>query len=98
MLAAPMSEGLRIVLFDRTCTSARARGLSHFWRGGSELYRLLGRVDVSYAAASWDEALQWLRSFRAESQIAELQIWGHGKWGRMFMAQQSLDASALAAN
>lgn len=79
---------LRLLVFDRT-----APRLRHAWRAGSYLYRSLGRVDAAFGAASWDEALAWLA--RAREPIGKIQYWGHGKWGRVLVASDSLDASAL---
>jgi hypothetical protein len=44
---------------------------------------------------SWVEALDWLLSHGPGRPIAEIQYWGHGKWGEVFVDRESLDASAL---
>jgi len=72
-------------------------GLSRAWSSGSRLYSLLRRSDGAYGARSFAEGLAWASSFRASERIAELQFWGHGKWGRIFIAKESLDRGALAA-
>ena len=87
---------LRLLIYDRTCRGAGLRpGLSHAWRAGSWLYRGLGRFDAARAASCWDEALAWLAALDTAQRIAEIQYWGHGKWGCARIADDVLDRSAL---
>lgn len=90
-------EPLRLMIYDRTCTGPRLRpGLSHAWWTGGVLYRrLLRRLHASYGARSWAEALDWLAHVQPGRKIAEVQFWGHGKWGRAFIDRESFDSSAL---
>jgi hypothetical protein len=91
-VAAP----LRLLIFDRTCRGPRfLPGLSHAWRAGNQLYRGLGRLDAGFGAAGWDEALGWLAGFGGEVPIAEIQFWGHGRWGNVRLGDQVLDRRAL---
>jgi hypothetical protein len=82
----------RLIVFDRTCIRERG-GLSPAWWLGSKLYRGLGRIDATFGATSWAEALFWLGSRR--EAIAEVQFWGHGKWGCALIGGDVLDASSL---
>lgn len=84
-------------LSDRVIGALRdARvGLSSAWTAGASLYRGLGRLDAAFGASSWDEALVWIAGTYRERPIAELQYWGHGRWGRVFVDRDALDASAL---
>jgi hypothetical protein len=92
-----MSDGLRLMVYDRTCVGKRAPvGLSTAWSAGSVLYRGLGRLDGTFGATSWDEALSWLATFEPSHPIAEIQYWGHGQWGRALVDKDVLDAKALA--
>jgi hypothetical protein len=59
------------------------------------LYSVLGRSDGHHAADSFADGLAWLSTFRSSEPIAELQYWGHGKWGRIFVGRESLDRTAL---
>jgi hypothetical protein len=87
---------LRLMVFDRTCAGRGLRpGLSAAWRAGSILYRGLGRLDGSFGVTSWDEAFAWLAAFEPSRPIAEIQYWGHGKWGRALVDGEAFDASAL---
>jgi hypothetical protein len=92
---APL-EPLKLMVYDRTCIR-KGGGLSTAWFAGSLLYRGLGRIDACFGARSWDEALEWLASYDRESSrpIDEIQYWGHGRWGRVFIDDDSLDASTL---
>lgn len=86
---------LRLMVYDRTCVSLPV-GLSHAWRVGSVLYQRLGRLDAVFGATRWDEALAWLATYDEERPVAEIQYWGHGRWGRVLVRDDVLDASALA--
>jgi hypothetical protein len=91
------APGLRLMVWDRTCTGPWWRpGLSHAWGTGSLLYRALGRLDATRGVASWDEALAWLAEFRPDEPIAEVQYWGHGKWGLARADRQPLSIDALS--
>jgi hypothetical protein len=62
---------------------------------GGWLYGRLGRLDAWFGAATWDEALQWLAWHGQPEPIAEIQYWGHGKWGAAMIDRKELDASAV---
>lgn len=73
---------LRLMVYDRTDTGPWYRpGLSHAWWAGAHLYHRLQRLDAYHSVASWEEAWGWLQSFEPHRAIAEVQYWGHGKWG-----------------
>lgn len=87
---------LRLMLFDRTCTGSRlGPGLSHAWWGGGHLYRLMRRFDAWHGVTGWDEGLAWLATAGGDREIGEIQYWGHGKWGELFVAREGLTADAL---
>jgi hypothetical protein len=87
---------LRLMVFDRTCVGKKVPfGLSTAWSSGSSIYRGLGRLDATFGASSWQEALDWLTTFEAERPIQEIQYWGHGNWGKVLIDRDKLDASAL---
>jgi hypothetical protein len=91
-----MPAPLRLLVHDRTCRGQpMLPGLSHAWGAGSALYRGLGRLDASFGAASWAEALDWLATVGAGAPIAEVQFWGHGKWGRALIDRDVLDERTL---
>ncbi|HET7542197.1 MAG TPA: DUF4347 domain-containing protein [Polyangiaceae bacterium] len=90
-----MTDPLRLVIYDATQRSRRPRALGLSWQYGTHLYRALGRVDGAFGARSFAEAFAWLESHEPTRQIAELQFWGHGKWGRIFIEHESLDRELL---
>jgi len=95
-IEAPASEGLRLMVYDRSCRGRPALpGLSHAWWAGARLYRTLGRLHAYRGVDSWEDALEWLAEHRAEQPLAEVQFWGHGKWGAARVRRQALDRRAL---
>jgi len=94
---APESERpLRLMIYDRTCRGRRfLPGLSHAWASGAVLYRALGRLDATRGVESWDEALAWLADYEPERRIAEIQYWGHGRWGSPRVSGQILETEML---
>lgn len=85
--------GSRLLVYDSTCVR-HGFGLSTAWSLGASLYRGLGRLDGARGVTSWEEALRWLE--RQRDPIAEVQYWGHGKWGRALVDRDILNASALS--
>ncbi len=95
-MSAPKAKGLRLMVYDRNCRGRKARpGLSHAWWAGAKLYRSLGRLDAYRGVDSWEEALEWLAEYREQEPLAEVQYWGHGKWGSARVRDQHFDRSAL---
>ncbi|HEX2873831.1 MAG TPA: DUF4347 domain-containing protein [Polyangiaceae bacterium] len=92
-----MAEPLRLVIFDATQRQRRPKALGLSWQYGTLLYRALGRVDAAYGATNFADALAWLARHDASRSIGEIQFWGHGKWGRIFIANESLDRGVLTA-
>jgi hypothetical protein len=88
---------MRLVVYDATQQLRPPRALGLSWRYGTQLYRALGRVDAAYGARSFADALGWLSRIEPGRAIEELQFWGHGKWGRIFIAAEALDRSVLDA-
>src|SRR5687768_13206229 len=91
-----MSGSLRLIVFDATQKRRRPAALGFSWQYGTYLYRGLGRADAAHGAESFASALGWLAQYEPTRQIRELQFWGHGKWGRIFIDGEALDRSVLA--
>lgn len=90
------AEPLRLMLFDRTCTGRSMRpGLSHAWWAGGHLYRGLRRFHAWHGVDDWQSGLEWLATALPDRPIAEIQYWGHGKWGELFVAREGLSADVL---
>lgn len=92
-----MRQGLKLVLYDDTCRTdiGWGTGLTHTWIAGKMLYRARGVIDDAFGVTSWAQALEWLVARSGEQDIREVQYWGHGKWGRAFVGEESLDVSAF---
>jgi hypothetical protein len=84
------------MVYDRTCRSRP--WLTQAWIVGATLARARGELDASFGAASWEEALEWIVGYGRGLPIAEIQYWGHGKWGKVFIDQEALTSSALDAS
>ena len=91
-----MADGLRLVVYDATQRQRRPRALGLSWQYGTHLYRALGRVDAAYGARSFADAFGWLARHEGARAIREVQFWGHGKWGRVFIDREALDRRVLA--
>jgi hypothetical protein len=85
---------LRLVLFDKT-ERHHYPWLSYPWSAGAILYRAMGWIDGAFGASSWEEGLQWLVDVERKRPIGEIQYWGHGKWGRLYLNGRELDMRAL---
>lgn len=86
--------GTRLLVYDRT----RPRGefwLRSAWATGARIYKSLGRIDAYFGASSWAEALDWLVAQGPDESIDEIQYWGHGKWGKVYIASDILSVTAL---
>lgn len=91
-----MPEALRLIVYDATQRRRKPAALGLSWQYGSHLYRALERTDAAYGARSFADAFAWLSRYEPARRIRELQFWGHGKWGRIFIESESLDRSVLS--
>jgi len=90
-----MSDPLRLIVYDATQRSRPPRALGLSWQYGTHFYRALGRVDGAYGAHSFADAFAWLIRHDATRAIGEVQFWGHGKWGSVFIDREPLDRDLL---
>ena len=88
-----MRHGLRLVVYDQTCTGRP--WLTQSWQVGSAIARARGELDASFGARDWTAALDWLGSYGDGLPITEVQYWGHGKWGKLFIDREALDRDSL---
>ncbi len=91
-----MNRPLRLVVFDATQRQRQPRALGYSWQYGTHLYRALGRVDAALGARDFQQTFEWLKTHEPERQIAELQFWGHGRWGRIMIDGEMLDRQLLS--
>lgn len=86
----------RLMVFDRTCRGRGVLpGLSHAWSTGGALYHRLGRIDAWHGASSWAEAFDWLLAQPVDRPIAEIQFWGHGQWGGLWIDEELIEKDVL---
>lgn len=91
-----MTKPLRLLLYDDTCRTSRfGLGLTHSWIAGACLYGALRRFDHTQGVHSWPQALTWLAEVAHDQPIGEIQFWGHGKWGTLYIAGSALTADVL---
>lgn len=89
-------QPLKLLIYDRTCQGRFGLpGLSAAWRSGSYWYRARGWLDACYGAESWPEALHFLANYELGRPVAQIQFWGHGKWGDARIGAELLDERAL---
>ncbi len=92
-------RGLRLVVWDDTGLGRAPWQplLTTSWRLGSRWYRHRGHapVDAAFGARSWTEAFAWLCSVQPHAAIAEVQFWGHGLFGRVFLGGAVLDEHTI---
>lgn len=91
-------RGLRLLVYDATCKGTWAPGLSAAWSAGATLYRGLGRVDAARGVASWGEALDFLTSHAPARPLDEVQFWGHGRFGCVFVGKERLGEAELGSS
>jgi hypothetical protein len=91
-----MPSPLLLIIYDDTCRSRFGQGLSTIWSAGAKLYRARGAVSHVEGVRDWPQALRVLAETAADRTIDEIQFWGHGRWGRLFVGEQVLDSSAFA--
>jgi len=81
------------MVFDRT-----AGGLGTIWAAGARLYRHRSLLGASLGVSSWQEGLNFIAKFRPERPIAEIQFWGHGKWGDARIGAERFSERSLSRN
>ena len=87
------------MIYDDTCRGGGPLpGLTHSWIAGGWLYRALDRLDHVQPVRDWASALDWLLAVEADRPIAEIQFWGHGKWGKAKIDGVPLTVDALASD
>lgn len=82
----------RVMIYDASDTKPGVE-LADAWAAGGWLYRGLRRLDVCRGFTSWKQALDWIESLQA---VDEVQYWGHGSPGAVWLAGQRLNVDELA--
>lgn len=86
------------MFYDDTCRRSRfGLGLTHSWVAGAHLYSAMGKFDATRGVRTWSDALDWLATVGGDEPIDEIQYWGHGKWGKVFIDGDPLTAQWLSS-
>lgn len=85
---------LRLLVYEGNPKNGE-KALRSSWAAGARLYRTLGRVDRFFGARNWIEALEWCAAHGGP--IAELQFWGHGRWGQALLGEDALSSASFTA-
>lgn len=82
---------MRVMVYDATDTKPGIE-LGDTWELGGWLYRHLRRLDRCFGATSWFEAVEWLaQTSEVEGGLDEIQFWGHGSPGEVWINGHSLN-------
>jgi hypothetical protein len=90
--AVQKPTGKRVLVYDGVPRKGE-RLLRMAWAVGARLYKRLGWIDAAHGAQSWQDALTWIANH--DGSIQEIQFWGHGKWGMVFIDNDVLAVSSL---
>jgi len=66
-------------------------GLSHTWVVGGHLYRWFHGLNDFAGFNNWNTALEWLATYKPHQKIEEIQYWGHGSPGHVWLNGHKLD-------
>ena len=70
-------------------------GMARSWFANGGLYRNLRTLDAAKGFDAWEDALGWLATYSSGQKIAEVQFWGHGSPGHVWMNGQILTAHSF---
>lgn len=82
---------LRLIVFDGSSVTRRNQPwLVGLWTVWARFLNCLGHIDAFKAAADWRSTFEWLNAVEPSRSIAAIQFWGHGKWGRALIGDDTL--------
>jgi hypothetical protein len=87
--------GRKLLVYDGTHRKGEVL-LRSAWRTGSSLYRSLNRVDAALGASSWEQAFTWLIREGERDSLDEVQFWGHGTWGNVYIGNDIFCVRSLS--
>lgn len=81
-----MDRPLRLMIYDAKPGDGFFQYLLMLsWCIGGAIMKLFGRIDDYRGFSDWNDALKWLTSARPANRIGEIQFWGHGSPGTIWM-------------
>lgn len=92
--------GQRLMIYDNTTIKDGWDGfgsdaLAYSWLAGGKLYRIMRSLDKVKGVSSWEEALDWIIEQGKIEPISQIQFWGHGSWGRVWIGKQALGVKTI---
>jgi hypothetical protein len=82
----------RVIIYDASGAKPDLE-LSDTWWLGARLFKALRRADHIIEARAWGDVVEGLRQF---SRVDEVQYWGHGSPGNVWLGNERLGADVLA--
>lgn len=70
-------------------------GLTHSWWAGGRLFRRVRRLDHMHGFDTWGKALAWLATVESDKPIREIQFWGHGSPGKVWIKAKPMTKHAF---
>lgn len=84
---------MKVTIYDKVAWPGFMQWcLKTSWLLGCIFQKLVGAVDEYYGASSWADAQAWLKS--RGSPIEQVQYWGHGSPGTVWLAGQAVPTAA----
>lgn len=77
---------MKIAMYDAT----ENKPIGWAWAFGAWLFKVLGLVQHVVAAESWADGLQQCYAIAKKNKIREIQFWGHGYPGFLFVNKEAL--------
>lgn len=87
---------MRILIYDHDCKGpGPTHWLAHSFRLGVKVFGGARFFDAVIPSESWAQALRGVLCASTHEAIEEIQFWGHGKWGRALIGEESLDRAVV---
>lgn len=83
-----IKDGLSLMFYDNSVWAKEM--LVNTWTAGGKLYKLFRNVDHFIGVSSWEEAFEWLNTVAPGQKIKQIQFWGHGSPGKVWINGKSL--------
>lgn len=94
---AHVRMGLSVLVYDAACRGpGPTRWLGRAFAIGRHTHAVAQPWDLVVPATTWPEAIDRVLAGCEHAGVAELQYWGHGKWGRVLIGAESLDRDAIS--
>ena len=94
---AQVRMGHSVLVYDAACRGpGPTRWLGRAFAIGRHTHALARPWDLVVPARTWSDAIDGVLAGCEHAGIADLQYWGHGKWGRVLIGADSLDGDAIS--